>query len=1079
MRVIMRLIIALLLSCLVVPPLWATQLNVEQLNNELKQAETNKSLANQTEVVEALRSALSWQNELRESNNRAQQFQKSIDDFPKLVVSLRKQLEEGVKPKSVPANLTAADYEQLILQNGSQILDLTQQLQQEQELSRESSDSLSQIPQLQAETRRLLGEAEKNALSLPTTATTPLTQAQTAQANSEVAARKAQIRALELEQLSASNRQELSRLRSSLLRLQLEAADTYQQALRDSLNSQRQRKAELALEQTTQLAQQNSDLPSSVRQLLNHNRQFSLTLNQQARQLEQITQQLRQTNDGMVQVQQALTTLREQARWLSTSTILGDTLRAQVARMPEMPKPQQIDSAMIELRIKRIGYDEQLEQLRKLPTLTEDDGQPLPLEQQHLVDSLLKTQQELLNSLLSGSDNLILELTKLKVAETQLVEALRDLREATHRYLFWVADARPIGFSYPIEVIQDLRDLLSLDTFEQLGNATVMMLSTPDMILPISAALLLVIISIASRRHYYNFLNRASGRIGKVTQDHFRLTMRTVFWSILIALPIPVLWAALGFGLQKAWLYPIAVAIGDGITATLPVLWLFMIGASFASPQGLFISHFRWSPEPIRRVLRYYRLSIWFIVPLIMALISFENYNDREFSATLGRLCFILLCAAILVLTAALRRAGIPLYLDRNGSGDNLLNKALWWLLLFAPALAAIAASLGYLVTSQSLLARLESSVAIWFIILIIYSIIRRWMLIQRRRIAFERAKQRRADMLAQRARTGDDGSINADGSPDIEEPVIDLDAISAQSLRLVRSLLMLVALSAMIVLWSELHSAFGFLSNISLWDVNTVIKGSEVTQPITLAALLISILVLIITMQMVQNLPALLELTILQHVKLTPGTGYAITTISKYLIMLIGFLMAFSFIGIEWSKLQWLVAALSVGLGFGLQEIFANFISGLIILFEKPIRIGDTVTIRNLTGTITRIDTRATTLGDWDRKEIIVPNKAFITEQFINWSLTDSITRVVLTVPAAAEADSSKVCQLLLEAAQHCSLVLDNPAPEVYLIDIQQGVQIFEMRVFAAEMGHRLPIRHELHQLILQAYQQHGLTLP
>lgn len=89
---------------------------------------------------------------------------------------------------------------------------------------------------------------------------------------------------------------------------------------------------------------------------------------------------------------------------------------------------------------------------------------------------------------------------------------------------------------------------------------------------------------------------------------------------------------------------------------------------------------------------------------------------------------------------------------------------------------------------------------------------------------------------------------------------------------------------------------------------------------------------------------------------------------------MLIGGLVGFSMIGIEWSKLQWLVAALGVGLGFGLQEIFANFISGLIILFEKPIRIGDTVTIRDLTGSVTKINTRATTISDWDRKEIIVP---------------------------------------------------------------------------------------------------------
>ena len=178
-----------------------------------------------------------------------------------------------------------------------------------------------------------------------------------------------------------------------------------------------------------------------------------------------------------------------------------------------------------------------------------------------------------------------------------------------------------------------------------------------------------------------------------------------------------------------------------------------------------------------------------------------------------------------------------------------------------------------------------------------------------------------------------------------------------------------------------------------------------------------------------------------MQHLDLTPGTGYAITTITKYLLMLIGGLVGFSMIGIEWSKLQWLVAALGVGLGFGLQEIFANFISGLIILFEKPIRIGDTVTIRDLTGSVTKINTRATTISDWDRKEIIVPNKAFITEQFINWSLSDSVTRVVLTIPAPADANSEEVTEILLTAARRCSLVIDNPAPEVFLVDLQQGI--------------------------------------
>ncbi len=106
-------------------------------------------------------------------------------------------------------------------------------------------------------------------------------------------------------------------------------------------------------------------------------------------------------------------------------------------------------------------------------------------------------------------------------------------------------------------------------------------------------------------------------------------------------------------------------------------------------------------------------------------------------------------------------------------------------------------------------------------------------------------------------------------------------------------------------------------------------------------------------------------------------GTSYAITTILNYAIIAIGAMTVFGSLGVSWDKLQWLAAALSVGLGFGLQEIFGNFVSGLIILFERPVRIGDTVTIGTFSGTVSKIRIRATTITDFDRKEVIIPNKA------------------------------------------------------------------------------------------------------
>lgn len=147
--------------------------------------------------------------------------------------------------------------------------------------------------------------------------------------------------------------------------------------------------------------------------------------------------------------------------------------------------------------------------------------------------------------------------------------------------------------------------------------------------------------------------------------------------------------------------------------------------------------------------------------------------------------------------------------------------------LLCAPLVAAFASLLGYFNTAQILLARLESSVAIWFILLVVYYIIRRWMLIQRRRIAFERAKQRRAERLEKRTKGEEDSTPHSvEGSQDIEEPVVDLDAISAQSLRLVRSILTMIALVSLIWLWSELHSAFAFFGKHSSVGCHQLIAG-------------------------------------------------------------------------------------------------------------------------------------------------------------------------------------------------------------------------------------------------------------
>lgn len=816
------------------------------------------------------------------------------------------------------------------------------------------------------------------------------------------------------------------------------------------------------------------ELSQVVNQLSDKNDELRQNMEFQKSHLTSIINEQNNITTQISHVQNTLATLAEQGEWLSFSTALGETLRQQLLRLPEKPKSQPLDAEIAEAKVQQLNYSNTLTALDNYPTLSS------PLNSVKLATQyrrLLREQSELLKTLISGTDTTILELTKLKISNKQLTNAIDEVNDAAHRYFFWVADVNPISLKFPVNLAKDVVYVIfSIDTLTQLYNASCEVLTTPKPLFLLILAMLFVVTHFKMRTKYYAFLNKSASRVGKVTQDSYSLTLKVIIYSLIMALPVPILWAVFGYALQINWDYPVAVALGYGVNAAAPILWVFIITAHFAEQNGLFITHFGWSKSSVREAMKYYQLSVWVVIPLVMIVMSFDQFNNRQFAATIGRTAFIILCFALVFMTNSIHRAGVPLYIDKKGSGDNLLSHILWFILLSAPWLAIIAACLGYLSTAQVLLGRLEASVIIWFGLLVIYFMIRRWMWIQKRRIEFERDKQRRLERM-QRAKGHEEELTSVNEG--VDEPVINLDVISAQSLQLVRSIIMLIALISMILLWSELHSAFAFMNNIKLWGTSTIVNGVEIEQYITLGAVCIAILVMTITVQAVKNLPALLELGILQHLDLAPGTGYAISTISKYIILMIGCMIAFSFIGIDWSKIQWLIAALGVGLGFGLQEIFANFISGLIILFEKPVRIGDTVTIRDLTGNITKINTRAITIVDWDRKEIVMPNKAFITEQLVNWSLSDSITRIVLTIPATIDADSDLVINLLQQACIECEYVLNDPEPQVFLVDIQEGIQLFELRVFAAEMGHRMLLRTAIHKLILEAYRQHDLKLP
>jgi potassium efflux system protein len=158
------------------------------------------------------------------------------------------------------------------------------------------------------------------------------------------------------------------------------------------------------------------------------------------------------------------------------------------------------------------------------------------------------------------------------------------------------------------------------------------------------------------------------------------------------------------------------------------------------------------------------------------------------------------------------------------------------------------------------------------------------------------------------------------------------------------------------------------------------MVDGEERLEPITLADLGLALIIGVATCVFAKQVPAVLETILLRSTDMTAGGRYNITTLTTHAIITLGLSVVFALIGVQWSQLQWLVTALGVGIGFGLQQIVANFINGLIILFERPVRVGDIVTAGDTNGVVTKIQIRATTIRNGDRKELLVPNNEFVT---------------------------------------------------------------------------------------------------
>lgn len=208
-------------------------------------------------------------------------------------------------------------------------------------------------------------------------------------------------------------------------------------------------------------------------------------------------------------------------------------------------------------------------------------------------------------------------------------------------------------------------------------------------------------------------------------------------------------------------------------------------------------------------------------------------------------------------------------------------------------------------------------------------------------------------------------------------------------------------------------------------------------------------------------------------------GVTDSIKALLHYSLALLGGLLALSMLGVEVKTFALVAGAFGVGIGFGLQNIVSNFVSGIILLFERPVRTGDVVVVAGETGEVRRIGLRSTVIQTLDRSEVIVPNSQLVAEKVTNWTLSSSTARLALPVGVAYGSPIERVEELLLEIAAQHPQVLTDPAPTAPVVALGESSVNLELRVFVGQLDHRPRVTSELAKMILQRFAADGIVIP
>lgn len=882
--------------------------------------------------------------------------------------------------------------------------------------------------------------------------------------------------------------EELSSLYNARLDEKKQAQQNQQQLLsqiQEALNIKLVQASKNKVEEAEKSQQKNKNTNPIISKELDFNTTISEELLKKTTEISQLSQDNLRIKNVLDNLQQTQRNIEEQISSLQGTLVLSRIINKQRQSLPQDKVIKGLSKQIADLRVRVFDISEfkdslvdtqaYISKLESREKTTFTDAEKAQLEE------ILQTRSKTLSELLKLLNNQLNLSINIELNQQQVKTISDALQQKLQQQSFWVKSNSEMDLEWftrfpglaGYELTEISKKLDFSNWKDNIGLAGLL----------IGGLSLLTFFIRRQHDRIKQKLTKINNSMLTVPTDSQWNTPMAIFWTVVLCLPSTFMFLIV-FVLvtyicfldpTEVWPWGLKMAF----------YWLyFAFMLAMLRPNGIAYRHFNMpqsSNAVFRKILKH---SVW-VIGLLLNTSIFNNATEYGIAYdVIGQAMTVLVLLSVLFVVVPGFRMGIATYqkaASYRRDAKPMLLGLVRILLVLAPIALIVLIVMGYYYTASQIIEHLVASYFAIVTWIIIRNMVYRGFNVSSRRLSYRRLQEKRAlaQAKAQAQQNGQEQTVETEDSALVlQDDAISVSDIKNQMLKITDLVLWTALFGLLYWVWSDLVTVAYYLKEITLWQQATTTEAGTVMESITLLNLLVAMIVLIVTYILVKNLGGLLETLVFSNLNLSQGTPYTITTIFTYLLIIIGASIAFASLGMSWSKLQWLFTALSVGLGFGMQEIFGNFVSGIIILFERPVRVGDMVTIGSFNGTVSKIRIRATTLIDNDRKEVIVPNKAFITERVVNWALTSSMTRLVISVGVAYGSDLELVKRLLLQAAEENEAVLKDPAPAAYFLTFGASTLDHELRVYVGQLSDRIRTIDALNRRIDELFMANNIEI-